>query len=332
MSAPGGICYSALCPFTVTVSNSGGMAAVGTLMITSSSGGPMTVPVNIAPRGQFSTTYNAPNPAPPSPNGSVTVPIYVQAFTQVTSFAGPDVDAGKRLDDRGVDPNNPLPGNPSAYGPDVTRFLDRTTANVPVAGLTRQPDGDQVIETARNMVSDGISSRLFDTLLQLVNSPALRYGDDVTRSPLPDLVQQAADDSSPADAQQARRMLDLLKRLTAGRPPPATPDQAPVHVEDGVIYDDDKLAYRPAVITGKGNTGRRPSSPRSATRRPTSTSWCRRATPRSSSCTCTASPPASATSPARSSATSSAPPPTRAHASRTSCSTRPASRSWRPSP
>jgi hypothetical protein len=256
VSAPGGICYSPMCPFTVTVTNSGGMAAVGTLVITSSSGGPMTVPVNIAPRGQFSTTYNAPNPAPPSPNGRVTVPIYVQAFTQVTALAGPDVDAGKRLDDRGIDPNNPVPGAPSAYGPDVTRFLDQTTRSVPVQGLAHQPDGDQVIETARQMVADGISSRLFDTLVQLINSPALRYGDDVTRSPLPALVQKAADDSSPADAQQARRTLDLLKRLTAGRPPPATPDQAPVHVEDGIVYDDaNKLAYRPAVITGKGNTG-----------------------------------------------------------------------------
>jgi hypothetical protein len=256
VSAPGGICYSAMCPFTVTVTNSGGTAAVGTLMMTSSSGGPMTVPVNIAPRGQFSTTYNVPNPAPPSPNGSVTVPIYVQAFAQVTALAGPDVDAGKRLNDRGVDANNPVPGEPSAVGPDVTGFLDRTTANVPVSGLTSQPDGDQVIETARDMVRDGISSRLFDTLLQLVNSPALRYGADVTRSPLPDLVRQAAVDSAPVDAQQARRMLDLLKRLTAGRPPPATPDLAPVHVEDGIVYDDEnKLAYRPAVITGKGNAG-----------------------------------------------------------------------------
>lgn len=255
VTAPAGVCYSPMCPFTVTVSNSGGMDAVGTLVITSSSGGPMTVPVAIPARGEFSTVYNARNPAPPSPNGSVTVPIYVQAFTQVTSLAGPDVEAGKRLDDRGIDPNNPLPGDPSAYGPDVTRFLDQTTSNVPVQGLARQPDGDQVIEAARGMVSKGISSRLFNTLVELVNSPALRYGADVTRSPLPDLVTKAAD-GSPDEALQARRTLDLLKRLTAGRPPPATPDQAPVHVQDGIVYDDGtKLAYRPAVITGKGTTG-----------------------------------------------------------------------------
>lgn len=255
VSAPGGVCYSPMCPFTVTVSNRGGTAGVGTLVVTSSSGGPMAVPISVAPRGEFTTTYNAPNPAPPSPNGSVTVPIYVQAFAQITALAGPDVDAGKRLDDRGIDPNNPLPGNPSAIGPDVTRFLDTTTRNVPVAGLVRQPDGDQIVEDARTMLGDALSSRLFETLLELVTSPALRYGDDMTRSPLPDLVTTAAT-GSPADQVQARRTLDLLKRLTAGRPPPATPDQAPVHVENGIVYDDaNKQAYRPAVITGRGGAG-----------------------------------------------------------------------------
>lgn len=256
VQAPGGVCYTPSCPFTIQVINTGNGAGVGTLMATSSSGPPLTAPLNLPPGGQFSTAYGVPNPAPPSPNGRVTVPIYVTAFAQVTALAGPDVAAGKRLDDRGIDANNPLPANPGAVGPDVTRFLDQTTRNVPVSGLTRQPDGDQVIEDVRDMLGNALSTRLFDTLLELVTSPALRYGDDVTRSPLPDLLEKAAT-GSPDEQLLARRTLDLLKRLTAGRPPPATPAQAPVHVDGGVVYDDaNKLAYRPTVIT-KGNQAQR---------------------------------------------------------------------------
>lgn len=254
--APGGVCYSPLCPFTVTVSNIGNGAGVGTLLVTSSSGGPLTVPLELAPAGQFSTVYNAPNPAPPSENGSVTVPIYVSAFAQVTSLAGPDVGAGSRLHDRGIDPDNPLPSKPGAVGPDVTNFLDQTTANVPVTGLTFQPDADQVVQDAKDMLDGALSSRLFDTLLDLVTSPALRYGNDVTQSPLPDLIKQAVD-GSPAEQVQARHTLDLLKRLTAGRPPPATADQAPIHMDNGIVYDDaNKQAYRTTVITDQGKNGK----------------------------------------------------------------------------
>jgi hypothetical protein len=256
VQAPGGVCYTPMCPFTVQVVNTGNGAGVGMLMVTSTSGPPLTVPLNLPPGGQFSTGYNVPNPAPPSPNGRVTVQILVTAYAQITSLAGPDVAAGQRLNERGIDPNNPLPANPGAVGPDVTRFLDQTTRGVPVSGVARQPDGDQVIDDVKDMLGNALSTRLFNTLLELVTAPALRYGDDVTRSPLPDLLEQAAT-GTEAEQLQARRTLDLLKRLTVGRPPPATPAQAPIHVEDGIVYDDaNKIAYRPAVLT-KGNPGQR---------------------------------------------------------------------------
>ena len=247
--APGGVCMTPACPFTVMVTNAGNGAGAGMVLITSSSGPPMTAPLELPPGGEFSTVYNAPNPAPPSPNGRVTVPIFVEAFAQVTSLAGPDIDAGKRLHDRGIDPDNPLPGNPGAVGPDVTKILDLLTGNVPGQGLAYQPDGDAIIKTAKDMLGKALSSRLLDTLETLVTSPALRYGDDVSRSPLPDLITKAAT-GSPDERVQARRTLDLLKHLVEGRPPPATPDQAPVHVEDGLVYDDAaKIVYRPAVVT-----------------------------------------------------------------------------------
>lgn len=234
VSAGGGICMTPLCPFTVMVVNVGSAPGVGSVLITSSSGPPLSAPLNLPPGGQFTTAYNAPNPAPPSPGGRVTVPIYVQAFAQVTSLAGPDVNAGKRLHDRGIDPNNPIAGQPAAVGPAVTNILDRLTTNAPVAGFGRQ---DDVVEAATDLLGEALDAGLATLLQQLVNSPALRYGNDTARTPLLDLFEKAAKGTA-REKDVALRTLKLLAALTNGRPAPATPDTAPVYVKDGVVIDD----------------------------------------------------------------------------------------------
>lgn len=245
VSAPPGVCMTPVCPFTVLVVNIGRSAGVGTVLITSSSGPPMTAPLNLPPGGQFTTVYPAPNPAPPSPGGRVTVMITVQAFAQVTSLAGPDVDAGKRLHDRGIDPDNPIPGKPAATGPGVTGILDGLTTGAPVSGLRRQ---DDVIVAARLLLGDAIDAGLTSLLDQLAHSPALRYGADPTRTPLLDLFRKAGK-GKPAEQELALRTLKLLAALTQGKPGGATPDTAPVYVaENGVIVDD---STRHAYVIGQ---------------------------------------------------------------------------------
>lgn len=241
VSAPPGVCMSPVCPFTVLVMNIGKGAGVGTVLITSSSGPPMTAPLNLPPGGEFTTVYNAPNPAPPSEGGRVTVTIIVEAFAQVTSLAGPDIDAGKRLHDRGVDPDNPVPAQPSATGPGVTGIMDGLTAGAPVVGLRYQ---DDVVAAARLLLGDALNDGLTTLLDQLVHAPALRYGADPTRTPLIDLFRKAGK-GNPAEQELALRTLKVLAALTQGRPGGATPDTAPVYVQDnGVIVDDStKHAY-----------------------------------------------------------------------------------------
>ncbi|MFI7674018.1 hypothetical protein [Actinophytocola sp. NPDC049390] len=242
----GGICRTPMCPFTVEVTNVGGGAGVGTLVITSSSGAPMTVPLNLPPGGRFSTVYNAPNPAPPSPGGRVTVPISVQAFAQITSLAGPDVAAGRRLNDRGVDPNNPVPGRPGLIGPGVTGIMDRLTSGAPTAGVLRQGD---VVAEAEAVIGAAADAGLLALLHQLVSAPALRHGDDPVRTPLLDLFRQAVR-GKPLEQDLALRTLKLLAALTEGRKAPS-PETAPVHVEaDGVIVDD--TTRRAHVLRGIG--------------------------------------------------------------------------------
>lgn len=252
VSAPPGVCMTPMCPFTVLVMNTGKAAGAGTVMITSSSGPPMTAPLNLPPGGQFTTVYEAPNPAPPSPNGQVTVMISVEAFAQVTSLAGGDIDAGKRLHDRGVDPNNPVPAQPSATGPGITGLMDGLTSGAPVAGLRRQ---DGVIAAARLLLGDALNDGLTALLAQLVGSPALRYGADPNRTPLLDLFKKAGK-GSPPEQELALRTLKVLAALTQGRPAPPTPDAAPVYVQDnGVIIDDaTKHAYVIGQLKG-GLTG-----------------------------------------------------------------------------
>jgi hypothetical protein len=241
-----------VCPFTVLVMNVGKAAGIGTVMITSSSGPPMTAPLNLPPGGEFTTVYNAPNPAPPSEGGRVTVTISVEAFAQVTSLAGPDIDAGKRLHDRGVDPDNPVPGQPSATGPGVTGIMDGLTSGAPVAGLRRQ---EGVIAEARLLLGDALDDGLTALLDQLVHAPALRYGADPTRTPLLDLFKKAGK-GSPAEQELALRTLKVLVALTQGKPAGPTPDTAPVYVQDnGVIIDDTtKHAYVIGQLKG-GLTG-----------------------------------------------------------------------------
>lgn len=252
--APGGVCMSPVCPFTVRLMNVGNAPGVGTVMITSSSGPPMTAPLNLPPGGQFSTVYNAPNPAPPSPNGRVTVSIIVQAFAQVTSLAGPDIDAGKRLNDRGVDPNNPMPGKPAAMGPGITDILDRLTSNAPLVGVRKQ----DVVADAERVLGAALDAGLATLLRQLVSSPALRYANDSARTPLLDLFTKAAR-GKPLEQAVALRTLKLLAALTNGKPAPATADTAPVHVEaNGVVVDDTtKHAYAVGGLRGglKGQQG-----------------------------------------------------------------------------
>jgi hypothetical protein len=236
VTAPGGICMSPVCPFTVLVMNIGNAAGVGTVLITSSSGPPVTAPLNLPPGGEFTTVYNAPNPAPPSEGGRVTVTITVQAFAQVTSLAGPDIDAGKRLHDRGVDPDNPVPAKPSATGPGVTGIMDGLTSGAPVLGVRRQ---DDVIAAARLLLGDALDAGLTALLDQLVHAPALRYGADPTRTPLIDLFKKAAK-GKPAEQELALRTLKVLLSLTQGNSAPGS-----VYVqENGVIVDDlTKHAY-----------------------------------------------------------------------------------------
>ncbi|MFL6119366.1 EndoU domain-containing protein [Actinophytocola sp.] len=240
VSAPPGVCMTPVCPFTVLVMNIGRQAGVGTVMITSSSGPPMTAPLDLPPGGQFTTVYEAPNPAPPSEGGRVTVTISVQAFAQVTSLAGPDVDAGKRLHDRGVDPDDPVPAKPSATGPGITGIMDGLTSGAPVVGLRRQ---EGVIAEARLLLGDALDAGLTALLDQLVHAPALRDGADPAHTPLIDLFKAAAK-GRPAEQELALRTLKVLVSLTQGNPAPGS-----VYVQDnGVIVDD---ATKHAYVIGQ---------------------------------------------------------------------------------
>ncbi|GAA2681496.1 MULTISPECIES: EndoU domain-containing protein [Actinosynnema] len=209
-----GVCMTPVCPTPVTVTNTGKVQVAGSLMVSSSSGGGGVFPVALPPGGSATSTAVVTNPASTCTR-TCTVPYQVSAFVQVQS-AGVDLDRGKRLHDRGIDPNDPIPGNGKAKGPDVLAAIDGL-----VKGLVAPPGfGRTDPVAAQNAVVLGtIEAYLGNALLhkarQVLDSNALVPTTDVNQHPLVVLAAQF-DASAPNDvdgAEAARKTFLLLHRL-----------------------------------------------------------------------------------------------------------------------
>ncbi|RLK62384.1 hypothetical protein [Actinokineospora cianjurensis] len=182
---PTGTCMTPSCPTPVDIRNAGDEAATGMVSVFSTSGGGGALPITVGPMQSVQQVFQVLNPAS-SCTQTCTRPYTVTAFAQLTGIAGPDLDTGKRLHDRGVDPNRPVPSRPEVAGPDVNSVIDKLSTPGPaVAGFAKQDDPllDDVIALVRNSGD----ARLLSLLTVLARHP---------RSPSPP-ARQARPSRSP---------------------------------------------------------------------------------------------------------------------------------------
>lgn len=216
-----GLCTTPTCPTPVTVANAGQAGVTGMLVVSSSSGGGGVFPVQLGPGGSATNTAVVVNPAGTC-RQTCTIPYTVTAFVQVTALAGGDLDAGRRLHERGVDPNDPVPGNRRARGPDVVGLVDGMTSAAPPlpAGFRRQDTGD-VVDLVQETVGVALEGRVLSSVRVLGEHPALVRPANPAEHPLIGLVEEVLKGDDEDVRSAARQTLLLLQRLAEenGRQP-----------------------------------------------------------------------------------------------------------------
>ncbi|WP_026423914.1 EndoU domain-containing protein [Actinokineospora inagensis] len=246
---PTGTCMTPACPTPIEVTNSGDEPAQGTLSVTSTSGGGGDLPISVGPGQTVQQSVSVVNPAS-SCTETCTRSYTVTAFAQVTSVAGPDLDTGRRLHDRGVDPNRPVPGQPGLAGPDVNSVIDKLSTPGPaVAGF--QANGD-LLDQVIALVRDSGDGRVLSLLAVLAKNPAIAVAADQP-SPVVALAQTAVRGNRVKQL-GARQALSLLAQLAqdAGRQPNT------LRVDHDLILDSqNKRVYSIASVTNPDNRAQR---------------------------------------------------------------------------
>ncbi|WP_253885017.1 EndoU domain-containing protein [Actinokineospora diospyrosa] len=239
---PSGTCMTPMCPTAVEVRNAGDETATGMLSVTSTSGGGGVLPISLGPLQSTQQVFQVLNPAS-SCTQTCTRPYTVTAFAQVTAVAGPDLDTGKRLHERGVDPNRPVPGKPAVAGPDVNSVIDKLSTPGPaVAGFARQ--GDPLLDEVVGIVQKSGDARLLSLLTVLAKHPAIAV-DAGAPSPAIALARAAVKGKGP-ERLAARQALSLLSQLAqeGGRTPNT------LRVDKGLLVDAQaKRVYSIASVT-----------------------------------------------------------------------------------
>ncbi|WP_018681206.1 EndoU domain-containing protein [Actinokineospora enzanensis] len=248
-----GTCMTASCPTPVAVVNSGDEAATGMLSVTATSGGGGVLPFTVAPGQRSEQVFQVVNPAYTCTQ-SCTRPYDVSAFAQVTTIAGGDLDTGRRLYDKGVDPNRPVPGRPEVAGPDVNSVIDRLITPGPaVAGFARAaaPD-DPAVERVIDLVQKSGDARLLSLLRTLARHPAIAVADGQP-SPVIDIARSAVRGKG-AERLAARQQLALLADLA--QQPGRSPNS--LSAQTGLVTDTfGKRVYSIASVTNPDDRDRR---------------------------------------------------------------------------
>ncbi|MBM7775593.1 hypothetical protein JOD54_005797 [Actinokineospora baliensis] len=247
---PTGTCMTPMCPTPVEVRNSGDETATGMLSVMSTSGGGGVLPISVGPQQSTQQVFQVLNPAS-SCTQTCTRPYTITAFAQVTAIAGPDLDTGKRLHDRGVDPNRPVPAKPEVAGPDVNSVIDRLSTPGPaVAGYAKQDD--PLLDDVIGIVQKSGDARLLSLLTVLAKHPAIAV-DAGAPSPAVALARTAVKGKGP-ERLAARQALSLLSQLAqeAGRTPNS------LRVDKGLLVDAQaKRVYSIASVTNPENRDQR---------------------------------------------------------------------------
>lgn len=243
-----GVCTTPMCPTPVVVTNSGDEPAVGTLFVVASSGGGGSFLVNVPAGGTSQQTASVVNPANTCTQ-TCTREYQITAFVQLQS-AGTDLDQGKRLYDKGLDPNAPVPDKPQVSGPGVNTTIDGLTNPVsPVVGFT-QPD-DRFIEEITDLVGRAPEAKITPYLRTLAGySPKIGTTGGGPH-PAVDLGRITLTGKGP-EKQAARQALALLAELVtqSGRP------NASLTVDQGLVKDTfAKKTYSIAAVTGESSSG-----------------------------------------------------------------------------
>ncbi|WP_436496989.1 hypothetical protein [Actinokineospora sp. HUAS TT18] len=235
-----------VCSITATVSNAGDEPAVGVVTVTVQSGGGGTAPVTVPPGGSVPYPFTANNPAAGcSQRCSRTVPM--SAFVQVTSMAGPDLGAGSRLNDKGVDPNRPVPAEPGIAGPEITRLMDDLTNGVTAPGFVRDP----LVDTVRELLGEALSSKIVSLLVALSGNPAVQRPQQLNEHPAVQLAEQAVNGDTENARAAGVQGLTLLIALAS------EPDRQPgtLTVRGKVIIDEQRhRAYSVAAAMPDNRT------------------------------------------------------------------------------
>ncbi|KAA2261100.1 hypothetical protein F0L68_18750 [Solihabitans fulvus] len=125
------------CAVTIIVNNGGDRPATGTVQYSASSGGGGASPVAAPPGGSASLSFMATNPA-----ASCTQTCdrqYTVEAMYLDMSAGSDLDTGKSLHDRGIDPNRPIADEPGVSGPEINKLVNGLAGTLPQAsGLVNQ--------------------------------------------------------------------------------------------------------------------------------------------------------------------------------------------------
>ncbi|WP_143021455.1 hypothetical protein [Prauserella marina] len=192
-----------VCSAPMTVTNVGGEAGEGTVLLSSSNGASTSAPVSLAPGGSTVVPFSVPNTAPAG--GSVM--INITGIVQVTSRMGKNTEVPKRLGERGIDVNNPV-GAPSVYGPEVLRVLDDLTRGTDTENLSANASAARTVRTASE-------AGVLGPVHRLVTSPGVAGPADSADHNVSRVVDALSGDAPSATDPAKAAAVHLLERAAA---------------------------------------------------------------------------------------------------------------------
>jgi hypothetical protein len=207
------LCLTPVCTFSVTVTNAGGSAGTGTLHAAVSTGPALAPrPVTVAAGARVTQHYQFRNPAPPSRNASVRVPISVTAYVHTAQLEGSNPAVAKRLRDRGLD-TAPLTRIGEPYAQTLVRAVDLMTQGTKPTDRTATLNA---VRAAQNVVD----ANALPALAELVrHSNRLQ-----NRADLPKLLNDIGRDNDPTSLGTApigigeRRVLEEVAQVLRDDP------------------------------------------------------------------------------------------------------------------
>jgi hypothetical protein len=245
-------CYSAVCSWTVTVTNTGDAPGDATVYATVIPGMPVrAVPLGtLAPSAQATTppmTFGNPAP-PPRPGQTTRITVNYQAWVYSSTLLGPDPQRAQNLRNRGIDPTTDVPQVDQGYMPTVLGALDLMTQQA--------PNGQSAAnQNALDAINAAINAGMLPDVKALVDSGRLQNPQDLADKLIQakDTTAQSGTDGEIGYRREIEQAAAIVQRDPSAK---VILDGYLLNAQTGekdgadILDTTNKIAYQVKAITG----------------------------------------------------------------------------------